>query len=137
MFVELILRRWVRNTGAVLLPAFLIFLSTRSFSQEWTRFHGPNGTGIGHLKDFPSKITESAVNWKMELPGSGHSSPVLWGEKIFLTCTGDRAGGVSVLCLSAKDGKLEWKQDFALTPFPRHQYNSFASSTPTVDSDRV
>ena len=137
MFVELILRRWVRNTGAVLLPAFLIFLSTTSFSQEWTRFHGPNGTGIGQLKDFPSKITESAVNWKVELPGSGHSSPVLWGEKIFLTCTGDRAGGVSVLCLSAKDGKVEWKQDFALTPFPRHQYNSFASSTPTVDSDRV
>ena len=106
-------------------------------AQEWTRFRGPNGTGISHTKGIPTKITEADINWKVELPGTGHSSPVLWGERIFLTSTGDKAGGISVFCLSAKDGRLLWQRDFALTPFPRHKFNSFASSTPAVDGERV
>src|SRR5436190_13042285 len=106
-------------------------------AQEWTRFRGPNGTGISHAKTIPTKITDRDINWKIELPGSGHSSPVLWGEKIFLTSTGDKAGGIAVLCVDARDGKMIWKRDFALTPFTRHQFNSFASSTPAVDAERV
>jgi outer membrane protein assembly factor BamB len=106
-------------------------------AQEWTRFRGPNGTGLSHAKTIPTRIDSSNILWKVELPGSGHSSPVLWGEKIFLTTTGDKAGGLTVLCLAADDGRVIWKSDFALTPFPRHQFNSFASSTPAVDSERV
>jgi len=106
-------------------------------AQEWTRFRGPNGTGISHAKSIPTKITDADIKWKIELPGTGHSSPVLWGERIFLTSTGDKAGGLSVLCISAKNGKVIWKRDFSLTPFKRHDFNSFASSTPAVDADRV
>src|SRR5947209_1567061 len=98
-----------------------------SGAQEWTRFRGPNGTGISHAKTVPTKISAADVNWQVELPGSGHSSPVLWGERIFLTSTGDKAGGFSVLCLSAKNGATLWSHDFALTPFARHEFNSFAS----------
>jgi outer membrane protein assembly factor BamB len=106
-------------------------------SQEWTRFRGPNGTGISRSKWIPTKITAAEQNWKVKLPGSGHSSPVSWGDRIFLTTTGDKSGGVSVLCLNAKDGQLLWRKEFVLTPFPRHQFNSYASSTPAVDADRV
>ncbi|HYV28790.1 MAG TPA: PQQ-binding-like beta-propeller repeat protein, partial [Candidatus Eisenbacteria bacterium] len=106
-------------------------------AQEWTRFRGPNGGGISHAKSIPTKITDSDINWKVELPGVGHSSPVLWGERIFLTSTGDKAGGFFVLCLSAKEGKLLWRHDFPLTAFARHKFNSFASSTPAVDPERV
>src|SRR5437660_1630211 len=92
--------------------AALIMLSATSPAQEWTRFRGPNGTGISQTKTIPTKISDADLNWKVELPGSGHSSPVLWGERLFLTSTGDKAGGLSVLCLSAKDGSLAWKHDF-------------------------
>src|SRR5262249_31146899 len=54
-----------------------------------------------------------------------------------LSTTGDKAGGLFVLCLSAKDGHQLWRKDFALAPFARHEFNSFASSTPAVDSERV
>ena len=108
-----------------------------SQAQEWTRFRGPDGTGISQAKTIPTKITEADINWKVELPGTGHSSPVLWGERIFLTSTGDKSGGISVLCLSAEDGRLLWRRDFPLTPFARHPYNSFAASTPAVDAQRV
>jgi outer membrane protein assembly factor BamB len=106
-------------------------------AQEWTRFRGPNGTGVSRAKTIPTRITDEDINWKTELPGTGHSSPVLWGERIFLTSTGDKAGGLSVLCVNARDGKMIWKKDFSLAPFTRHQFNSFASSTPAVDAERV
>src|SRR5262245_12064316 len=121
----------------VVLTVGLAAVSVRSSAQEWTRFRGPNGSGISSAKTIPTAITDSDINWRVELPGTGHSSPVLWGEQIFLTTTGDKAGGISVLCLGAKDGRLRWRKDFSLTPFARHQFNSFASSTPTVDADRV
>jgi len=85
----------------------------------------------------PAQITPADINWKVELPGGGHSSPVLWGDRIFLTCTGDAAGGLDVVCLNAKDGKQLWKKSFPLTPFAKHKFNSFASSTPTVTSSAL
>jgi len=106
-------------------------------AQEWTRFRGPNGTGISHAKTIPTKISDADINWKVELPGTGHSAPVLWGDRLFLTSTGDKSGGLYVLCLNAKEGQLIWRRDFSLTPFPRHELNSFAASTPTVDAERV
>ena len=53
-------------------------------AQEWTRFHGPNGQGVAATKSFPAQWSEDNVVFKSELPGIGHSSPVLWGEKVFL-----------------------------------------------------
>jgi outer membrane protein assembly factor BamB len=106
-------------------------------AQEWTRFRGPNGAGVSQAKTIPTKITDLDINWKIDLPGTGHSSPVLWGERIFLTSTGDKSGGISVLCLGADDGRLLWRRDFSLTPFPRHAFNSYAASTPALDAERV
>ena len=106
-------------------------------SQEWTRFRGPNGTGISHAKTIPTNLTAADINWKIELPGGGHSSPVVWGDRIFLSSTGDNAGGLNVLCLSVTDGKLLWRRDFPLSPFTRHKFNSFASATPVVTASAV
>ena len=117
------------------LLACLAILPLRA--QEWTRFRGPNGSGISYAKTVPTKLGEANLTWKSDLPGSGHSSPVLWGERLFLTCTGDKSGGISVLCFGARDGKLLWKRDFPLSPFVKHANNSFASATPTVDAERV
>jgi len=125
-----------------LLPLALAVLALAGFAleapaQEWTRFRGPNGTGISHAKTIPTNLTTADINWKVELPGVGHSSPVLWGDRIFLTSTGDNAGGLNVLCLNAADGKLLWQRDFPLTPFSKHKFNSFASATPAVSDSAV
>jgi outer membrane protein assembly factor BamB len=90
----------------------LVAVIAQSAAQEWTRFRGPNGSGISHAKTIPTEISDQSILWKVELPGTGHSSPVLWGEKIFLTTTGDKAGGISVLCSGAKDGNLIWRRVF-------------------------
>lgn len=122
---------------AVLAAAVIAFSALPAGAQEWTRFRGPNGTGVSDAKTIPTEITAADINWKVELPGVGHSSPVLWGDRIFITATGDSAGGLSVLCLAAGDGKLVWRRDFPLRPFARHKFNSFASATPAVTADAV
>ncbi len=111
--------------------------SSLLFAQEWTRFRGPNGAGISPAKTIPTHWAEKDFNWKLDLPGTGHSSPVLWGDRIFLTSTGDQEGGLYVLCVGARDGRLAWRRDLPLTPFKKHKFNSFAAATPAVDRDRL
>ena len=64
--------------------ALLLGLGASLHAQEWTRFRGPNGSGISDAKTVPTKWTEEDYNWKIALPGDGHGSPVIWGEKIFV-----------------------------------------------------
>lgn len=123
-----------------LLSLVLLVLAASAMNapaQEWTRFRGPNGTGISQAKSIPTNLSAADINWKVELPGVGHSSPVLWGDRIFLTSTGDNAGGLTVLCLNAADGKIVWRKDFPLAPFTKHKFNSFASATPVVSASAV
>ncbi len=128
----------MKNTLApLLLSLAFLHVALPTSAQEWTRFRGPNGTGISHAKTVPTKITDADINWKVALPGVGHSSPVLWGERVFVTTTGDKAGGFQAVCVDARDGKILWQHDFPLMPFPRHKLNSYASSTPAVDAERV
>jgi outer membrane protein assembly factor BamB len=118
--------------------ALLGLLSARpAAAQEWTRFRGPNGTGVSDAKSVPAAWTENDFNWRVELPGGGHSSPVIWKDKIFLTSADHDTAQRQVLCLSTRDGSIVWKRDYGSTVHDKHNLNSFASPTPTVDEDRV
>ncbi len=116
--------------------ALFALIATPS-AQEWTRFHGPNGTGISHAKTIPTKLSDTDVNWRVELPGVGHSSPVLWGNKLFVTTCDSRSGGVRVLCHDALTGKQLWRHDFKQAPFTPHKFNNFAAATPAADAQHV
>ena len=106
-------------------------------AQEWTRFRGPDGTGIGKGESIPVSFTEADYVWKVKLPGAGHSSPVLWGDRIFLTCTDDARKQREVVCLDATSGKQLWSTKMPFTPYRHNRQNSFAASTPAVDAERV
>jgi len=106
-------------------------------AQEWARFRGHEGSAISSATTVPVKISEGDINWSVTLPGTGHSSPVAWGNRIFLTATSDSQGGIKVLCLSANSGKIQWSKSFGLSPFRKHKYNSFAASTPVLDSNNL
>lgn len=110
-------------------------------AQEWTRFRGPNGSGAG-TANLPEQLTEKDIRWKIALPGTGHSSPVIWGDRLFVNCTPDGAGPADtarrvVVCVDAKSGKLLWQREFATGAYRKHADNSFASPSCAVDADRV
>lgn len=104
---------------------------------DWTRFRGPNGTGVVDDPAIPAVPTEKDVAWKIELPGHGHSSPVIWGDKVFVTAATDEPPQHVVLCLDAKTGDKLWERRFDYKVHKKHTLNSFASPSPAVDAERV
>ena len=128
------------SKSAVVLPAFLAFLFTGIVeirSQEWTRFRGPNGSGISEATTVPVTWTEKDYNWKIDLPGRGHSSPVVWGTRLFLTGSDSKKGERTLLCIDTADGRIRWRRVFRFKPYKKHRNNTFATTTPAVDGDRV
>lgn len=106
-------------------------------AQEWTRFHGPNGSGVSEATTVPATWTEADYNWRIELPGVGHSAPVIWGDRIFLTSADETTALRHLLCISVASGDILWKRDYPSEVHEKHARNSFASSTPAVDERHV
>jgi len=115
----------------------IIVSASVSKGQEWTRFRGPNGQGISSAKTIPIKWSEEDYNWKVKLPGGGHSSPVLWGDKLFITSGDQQAGKSVILALNVSDGKVLWQKEYSLSKYRPNKLNSYASATPTADADHV
>ncbi|MEQ8785467.1 MAG: PQQ-binding-like beta-propeller repeat protein [Pirellulaceae bacterium] len=128
-----------RRPPCVLLLSILLFHAAwaTSHAQEWTRFRGPNGSGVGRMKRPPITWSEDDYKWKVTLPGVGHSSPVLWGGKLFVTSGDEQSGARYVLGLDAESGRELWRREFPAAHHGKHKLNSFASPTPTVDAARV
>lgn len=108
-----------------------------SDGQEWTRFRGPNGSGVSDLTGFPVEWSASDYNWQIDLPVEGSSSPVLWGKQIFLTGDDEEKSTRSILCINADTGKILWRRDYSFESYYLHRDNDFASATPCVDEDGV
>jgi outer membrane protein assembly factor BamB len=106
--------------------------------QEWTRFRGPNGTGLSETPNIPVSWTEADYRFKAKLPAGGHSSPVLWDDLVFLTGADD-AGDAKrlVFAVNAHAGDVVWSKAFDSHKHTKHKLNSFASGTAAVDEARV
>lgn len=120
-----------------LLVLFTLICFSAGEAQEWTRFRGPDGTGTGRMTGLKSQLSEADYAWSVKLDGLGHSSPVLWGEKLFLTIAAADGTKRRVECYDAASGKKNWTWDAPVETHHLHKFNTFASSTPTVDAERV
>jgi outer membrane protein assembly factor BamB len=89
------------------------------------------------LIDLPVAWTAKDCAWKASLPGTGSSSPVLWGQKLFLLCGDNGTGTRTVVCLSANDGSTVWKREYGAGTFAKNRDNSYASSTAAADQRHV
>ena len=126
------------SRGAFLVLVVVALLSTNAAAQEWTRFRGPNGTGISGDKGIPVTWTEQDFRWRVEIPGASHSQPVIWGDKLFLTTALDVGKERVLLCLNKNDGKVLWEKKFPLpTHRPANRNSGFANGSPVVDAGRV
>jgi len=121
-----------------LLASFALLLPTPAMAaDQWTRFRGPNGTGGSDADHIPVEWTEADYNWRVELSGSGNSSPVIWGGRVFIT-SGDKATGDQIIqCLAAESGETLWEKRLPSKPHHLHSRNTYASSTPAIDAERL
>ena len=95
----------------ICLLGLLSIPSASTPAQEWTRFRGPNGTGIGHAPGLPLQWTLKDCLWRVELPGIGHSSPVIWGDRLFITSGVEKTGLRIISCLGTSNGRLIWRRE--------------------------
>jgi outer membrane protein assembly factor BamB len=115
--------------------AFTFLFASLACASEWTRFRGPNGTGVVETKGLPAEVTDASTIWKIDLD-KGWSSPVLWEDKVYVTAeTGEGLHGL--IALDANTGKELWRYERPYSAHAKHNFNSFASSSAFVDADRV
>lgn len=152
---------WLRLTFSVL----LCFVASRPLSAEnhWPQFRGPQATGVADNSNLPDRWSEDEnIRWKKPIPGRGWSSPVTWGDHVYVTTVTKQAGQLEAAkpglyfggnraepekgihewnlhCLSLKDGTELWKVTLhsGVPQTPRHIKNSYASETPVTDGERI
>jgi outer membrane protein assembly factor BamB len=143
------------------LPVVLLLTVVAGANDKWPQFRGPLSLGVAEDPTLPDtwSATEN-VAWKTPIPGVGWSSPIVWGDKIFVTSVisagqieppkkglyfgGERKASTDehrwmVYCLDWKAGKVLWEREVerGLPPSSRHLKNSYASETPVTDGERV
>ncbi len=106
-------------------------------AENWPRFRGPNGQGVSETQGIPTKWSDDDYAWKVTLPGRGHACPVVWSDRLFVTCAEQGARRGILLCLNTADGTERWRSEVELTKYPINRLNSYASSTPAADADHV
>jgi outer membrane protein assembly factor BamB len=108
-------------------------------AENWPRFRGPTGQGHSTERKLPLNWSaESNIVWQTEIPGIGWSSPIVWGNRVFVTTVSGNGTKCHVLCVDRKTGKLIWdKEVFEQVPRRKESKNSYATPTPVTDGDKV
>lgn len=121
--------------GGLLLGGAMTVLLAAAPAEEWPGWRGPRGDGTSHEMGVPTHWTQTEnVRWRTPVPGKGHSSPVVWGDRVFLTTCEEKEGKRELLCLDRRNGKMLWEKVLLqATLEKKHNLNSYASSTPVTD----
>ena len=145
--------RWTITVGLAALGAAVLFFATRpviDFSEEppqkgiWPCFRGPGGLGISASTNVPANWnggTGEGILWKSKVPLPGHNSPIVWGDRVFLS--GADANERQVYCFDALAGKLLWTGNVpnlaadGAEPVEPAEDTGFAAPTMVTDGRRV
>jgi len=129
----------ILNRICFLLPATALVFSA-SANDNWPQFRGPTGDGHSDSLGLPLAWSESEnVKWKTPVHGKAWSSPVIWGDQIWLTTATEDGRELFVVCVDRGTGRILRDQRIFEVEKPQfcHQFNSYASPTPAIEPGRV
>lgn len=126
---------------AIGLISWVVLSAVHAWGQgEWSEFRGPNGTGISEAVGLPLQLDapENTV-WKTPIHGKGWSSPVVWGDQVWLTTATEDGKEMNAICIDRDSGKIIHDLLVFANPEPQfcHAKNSYASCTPVIEQGRV
>jgi len=130
-----------RSSAGLLLGLLLLAPCSlpHAFSANWPSWRGPASDGVTEETNLPTQwsATEN-VKWKTPLPAPGNSTPVIWGEQVFVTQATDTGKTRSLLCFDKKTGKETWHASITCNDNePTHATNPHCSASPATDGERV
>jgi hypothetical protein len=108
-------------------------------AENWPGWRGSSGDGVSTGKGIPTKWSSTEnIAWRIAVPGEGHSSPIVWGDKVFLTSSLTEKNKRILLCIDRLSGQTVWQRDVVQSPPETiHRLNSRASGTPATDGKQV
>src|SRR3954468_6258336 len=114
-------------------------LTLPALAGNWPGWRGADGSGIATGENLPLKwSTTENVRWRTELPERGNSSPIVWGDRVFVTQALSDSHRRTLMCFNRADGKLLWQSGVAYTGNePTQRDNPFCSATPVTDGERI
>lgn len=117
----------------------LVCFTVPGLAANWPAWRGPDGQGHSSEKDLPLTWDRTEnVRWHIPLPDEGNSTPIVWGDRVFLTQATERGSRRALMCLSRTDGKQLWQKEVA---YPEkettHATNPYCSASPATDGERV
>ena len=109
------------------------------FADDWPEYRGPTGDGHALSANLPEAIDSSSVLWEISIHGKGWSSPVIWGDQIWLTTATEEGKQMSVIGVQRTSGRILCDQVLIENEEPAysHPANSYASCTPAIEEGRV
>ena len=120
-------------------PAVEMIADRGEAARYWPRWRGPSGQGLVEGAGYPDtwSATQNVV-WKVPVPGSGNSSPVVWKDRIFVTTASDDGGRASIVAFDRATGAQVWDAAVpAGEPGRTHDKNGYASATVATDGQRI
>ncbi len=113
--------------------------STRG-EEHWTSFRGPTDQGLADATELPVRWSESEnIVWKTAISGKAWSSPVIWGDRIWLTTAPEDGTQLFALCVDKDSGKILLRKPLHFVAGPQycHPFNSYASPSPVIEEGRL
>ncbi len=123
----------------VLVIVCLLLTSTDLFAENWPRFRGPTGQGVSTETGLPTTWSaDENIAWKTEIPGEGWSSPIVFGDRVFVTSAAVEGKSCHVICVDRRSGEILWNTKvFDQVTKHKREENSYATPTPVTDGEHV
>ncbi len=124
------------------LTACLLALAATSMfaADNWPQFRGPNGDGKSDAKGLSTELGEDKnVKWKTPIHGKAWSSPVIWGNQVWVTTATENGKELGLVCVDKETGKIVHDVKLFDVESPQfcHKFNSYASPTPVIEEGRI
>lgn len=128
-----------KSTSTILSLGIYGLLVTAAAADDWPCFRGPSHQGESTEKDLPLKWDATTnVAWKTPIPGEGWASPIIFGDRVFITTATEGGASCHVLCLDRRDGRILWDRETFRQDLKRKEgKNSYATPTPATDGRHV
>ncbi|MDB6130913.1 MAG: hypothetical protein JWM04_2020, partial [Verrucomicrobiales bacterium] len=125
----------MKRTMSLAIASLLLTLSAHC--ENWAQWRGPNFNGSTTEKGLPSTWTKADALWTLPMTGPSASTPVIWGDHVFVSTADIQDSSLHALCLDRKSGKVLWDKKVGEGRISSDEKSNFASSSPVVDAKSV
>jgi outer membrane protein assembly factor BamB len=116
---------------------FAAFRSEPICAEHWPHWRGPTLNGASTERGLPSKFSKTDhVLWSSPMPGAAAATPIVWGDRVFISSVDQEKQSLLAMCLNASEGKLLWQSEIA-PGVRKDDRSNFASGSPTTDGELV